>query len=91
MRLPPSVRIDGVGPVKAAGLAAIAEGDRTFDLSALVDADSSLVALLLAWQRAARRAGGEPVRYVGAHAGVVSLATLYGVAPLVFPESATPR
>jgi phospholipid transport system transporter-binding protein len=64
------------------GIAALDAGDREFDLSAVERCDSSAVALLLAWRRAALARRGE-VRFVGVPAPLRSLATLYGVDTLI--------
>lgn len=60
------------------GVAAIKAGQTVFDLGSIKQADSSAVAVLLAWQRAARKAG-VALAYVNLPAGLKSLATLYGV------------
>jgi phospholipid transport system transporter-binding protein len=60
------------------GVAAIKAGQTVFDLADLQVADSSAVALLLAWKRAARKAGVS-LAYVNMPAGLQSLAALYGV------------
>jgi phospholipid transport system transporter-binding protein len=60
------------------GLAAIKAGQTVFDLGAVQVADSSAVAVLLEWKRAARRAGAA-LAYVNLPAGMQSLAALYGV------------
>lgn len=64
------------------GLAAIAAGDLTVDLGRLSRFDSSAVAALLAWQRAAQ-AKGIRLTLVNVPAGLSSLARLYGVADLL--------
>ena len=60
------------------GLAAIKGGQTVFDLGSVKTADSSAVAVLLAWKRAARKAGAA-LSYVNLPAGLQSLAALYGV------------
>ncbi len=65
------------------GCAAIAAGETKIDLSQLVGADSSAVAALLAWQRAAHSAG-KTIVFSGASASLKSLAKLYGVDDLLF-------
>jgi phospholipid transport system transporter-binding protein len=65
-----------------AGATAIAGGDSRFDLSAVKRCDSSAVALLLAWQRAAH-ARGLHLELEGVPDSLCSLATLYGVEALV--------
>ena len=66
-----SAAIGGCGP----------EGLR-IDASALADFDTSLIALLLHAQRAAR-ARGVPLQVTGAPAKLADLARLYGVAGLL--------
>lgn len=60
------------------GIAAIKAGQTVFDLAAIKVADSSAVAVLLEWKRAARKAG-TPLSYVNVPASLQSLAALYGV------------
>ncbi len=60
------------------GLAAIKAGQTVFDLGTVKTADSSAVAVLLAWKRAARKAGAA-LSYVNLPASLQSLAALYGV------------
>jgi len=70
------------GEIAAAGVEAIRAGDASFDLSAVGSCDSSAVAVVLAWQREAA-ARGLPLQLSGLPPGLVSLATVYGVAPLL--------
>lgn len=65
-----------------AGESAIQGGDCRFDLSSVKRCDSSAVALLLAWQRAAH-ARGLHLELQGTPASLCSLATLYGVDALI--------
>lgn len=65
-----------------AGLAAIARGETAIDLGAVTEVDSSAVASLLAWQRAARQQG-RTLKFVNLPASVQSLARLYGVDTLI--------
>ena len=60
------------------GLAAIQAGQTVFDLGTVKTADSSAVAVLLAWKRAARKSGAA-LSYVNLPASLQSLAALYGV------------
>ena len=60
------------------GCAAIRAGNTVFDLGNVKAADSSGVAVLLAWQRKAR-AAGTTLSFVNLPASIESLATLYGV------------
>jgi phospholipid transport system transporter-binding protein len=64
------------------GEAALAGGDRRFDLSGVKRCDSSAVALVLAWERAAR-ARGLQIELAGVPASLRSLAVLYGVDSLI--------
>lgn len=66
----------------AQGVAAIQAGKTTFDLASVKLTDSSAVAVLLAWQRAARKAGKQ-VKYVNLPPSLSSLADLYGVDELL--------
>ncbi len=65
-----------------AGETAILAGDANFDLSAVKRCDSSAVALLLAWQRAAQ-AAGRPFQVQSVPPSLRSLALLYGVESLI--------
>ena len=60
------------------GTAAIKAGQTVFDLGSVQHADSSAVAVLLAWKRAARKAG-VALAYINLPASLQSLAALYGV------------
>jgi phospholipid transport system transporter-binding protein len=62
----------------AQGIAAIKAGQTVFDLGTVKAADSSAVAVLLAWKRAARKSGAA-LSYINVPAGLQSLAALYGV------------
>lgn len=71
----------------AQGIAAIKAGQTTFDLGSVKVADSSAVAVLLAWKRAARKAGAS-LAYVNLPASLQSLAALYGVDTLLVASPA---
>ncbi len=60
------------------GLAAIQDGQTVFDLGCIQTADSSAVAVLLAWQRAARK-NGSTLAYTNMPANLKGLTSLYGV------------
>lgn len=60
------------------GYAALARGEREIDLAGIGAADSSAVAVLLAWRRAAQ-AQGATVQYRNLPASLRSLADVYGV------------
>nr|WP_232243396.1 STAS domain-containing protein [Paraburkholderia sp. SOS3] len=66
----------------AAGLARIAGGARGVDCAPLAQFDSSALAVLLAWQRAAH-ARGAVLEVVNLPAGLASLAQAYGVDTLL--------
>lgn len=81
------LEVDHIGMANAAevavlGRAAIERGDTEFDLSRVSRCDSSAVAVLLEWQRAARARGVE-LKVTGPPPGLVSLAAVYGVADLL--------
>lgn len=61
-----------------AGLAAIAQGQMDFDLSALTFVDSSAVAVMLEWQRAAKHME-KVITFHGMPSNVSSLIELYGL------------
>ena len=60
------------------GCIAIAAGETVFDLGGVSAADSSGVAVLLAWQRRAR-AIGQRLTFINVPCNVQKLAALYGV------------
>lgn len=64
------------------GLGAIAAGDAEIDLQSLQHFDSSAVAVVLAWQRAAHQSG-KTLSLVHLPPGLASLAKLYGVDQLL--------
>ncbi|OMG56721.1 hypothetical protein BJN45_03685 [Azonexus hydrophilus] len=64
------------------GCAQMTKGDVVFDLSAVAEADSSAVAVMLGWLRHAVRIGAK-VSFSGVPAGVLSLAELYGITALL--------
>lgn len=65
-----------------AGRALLQPGEVVFDFSAVAEADSSAVAVMLGLVRAAAQAGSS-VKFANVPAGVRSLTELYGVAELV--------
>jgi phospholipid transport system transporter-binding protein len=64
------------------GLVAIAQGQLEFDLSALTVVDSSAVAVMLEWQRAAKRLD-KVITFHAVPANVSSLIELYGLSELL--------
>lgn len=68
------------------GEAWVSAADRVINLGAIESVDSAALAVVLGWLRAARVAG-KTVQIVDAPAAFISLASLYGVSPLLFPEA----
>lgn len=68
--------------IAEAGSESIRSGDATIDLSAVKTCDSSAVAVVLAWQREAARAGSK-LQLTGLPASLLSLAAVYGVDSLL--------
>lgn len=66
----------------AQGEAALAGEELPFDLSSVEDVDSSGLAVLFGWQRAAQ-AQGKTLRIANPPANLISLAEVYGVADLL--------
>lgn len=85
----PALTLDTARTVLNAGLEAIRAGQDAIDLSGLRTVDSSAVATLLAWQRAAR-SGGKTLQFLHPPANLLSLAQLYGVAALLQPPAPQP-
>jgi len=81
------IGMNNAAAIAAAGIEAIRRGDTAFDLSAVRTCDSSAVAVVLAWQREAQARGGR-LQLTGLPPGLPSLATVYGVAPLLGIEEA---
>ncbi len=77
-----SITVDNAATLLPAGIESIRAGDTAIDLAQVREVDSAAVALLVAWQREAR-AAGKSLSLAGVPEGVVSLATLYGVAALL--------
>lgn len=67
---------------------ALDAGVRAIDLGEVTELDSSLLAVLFAWMRAAK-AGGRPLALARLPADLKSLAQLYGVAELLPQETAS--
>lgn len=64
------------------GCAALGAGETVFDLGGVRAADSSALALMLAWQRRAQ-AQGRKLSFINVPANVDALARLYGVDGLI--------
>jgi phospholipid transport system transporter-binding protein len=76
----PAVKLtmDNASQTLEAGLQAIAAGESDFDLSDLLNVDSSAVATLLEWQRRALQQG-KTLHFGGLSPNLQSLIVLYGV------------
>lgn len=68
--------------LREAGETALLSGASVVDLTDVAEADSSAVAVLLAWTRVAGEQG-KPLAIVGVPPSIRSLASLYGVADLL--------
>jgi len=77
-----AVTIDAVPDLLPRGLALLADGETRIDLAGVTTADSSAVALLLEWLRAAQRTGNRVV-YLNLDNSLKSLVDLYGVTELL--------
>ncbi|WAW09070.1 STAS domain-containing protein [Oxalobacter vibrioformis] len=64
------------------GLEAIKGGQTAFDLGSITTTDSSSIAVMLAWQRAAK-AASTPLQFLNTPDNILSLAALYGVTDLL--------
>ncbi len=77
-----SLTFDTAKGVLDTGLRAIAAGQQVIDLAQVSRVDSSAVAVLLGWQRAARERSAV-LRIINPPASLTSLVTLYGVTDLL--------
>ena len=76
------VTLANVSQVLDEGYAAIRDGAGAIDLAGVTELDSSLLAMLLAWLRAAAQ-GGRTLRLDNLPGGLITLAQLYGVDELL--------
>ena len=81
--VPGRVLLDAAAQLLKQGVQAIVAGEREIDLGGVETSDSSLLACMLAWQRAARAAGAT-LSVINPPARVRGLATLYGIEQIVF-------
>lgn len=81
-----AIVIDGVGKLLENGRARCAANDVTLDFSGATELDSSALALILEYRRAAE-AAGRRLSVVNVPASLKTLADLYGVTDLI---AATP-
>jgi phospholipid transport system transporter-binding protein len=77
-----ALTFDNAKAALAQGCAAVAAGETEFDLGGVKAADSSALALMLAWQRRAQ-AQGRSLKFKNVPANVDALAKLYGVDELL--------
>lgn len=74
--------LSGATALLAEGEAAIAANASAFDLAAVTEMDSSCLAVVFGWTRAAS-AAGKTLRLVNLPQSLLSLAAVYGVADLL--------
>lgn len=84
-----TLTVNNAQAVLDAGLRAIADGQQQIDLGGLTAVDSTAVATLLAWQRAAQRKGAALV-FSNLSDNLQSLVDLYGVTELLHFASTGP-
>lgn len=77
-----NMTLDTAAALLASGLAALDKGEPRFDLSEVADIDSSGLAVLFGWLRAAR-ARGLALSIVNPPRNLISLAEMYGVSELL--------
>ena len=85
--LPPTFNVNTAVSVLAQGFDALAAGSREIDFASVTAVDSSAIAVLLAWQRRAKREGFT-LMYRHFPPDLKSLAQLYGVTELLVPPPA---
>jgi phospholipid transport system transporter-binding protein len=78
------VTLANVAGVLEQGYARIREGASAVDLAGVTELDSSLLAMLLAWLREARRLG-RGLEFANLPQGLATIARLYGVVELLPP------
>ena len=74
--------MDNARKLLAAGCAAMQGGEQVIDLGRVAEADSSALAVMLGWLRAAESLRST-VKFANIPAGVRSLAELYGITELL--------
>lgn len=77
-----AMTLPGATELLAQGSAALAEAETLFDLAAVTDVDSSSIAVIFGWLRAAREQG-KAIRITHAPKELLSLADVYGVTELL--------
>ncbi|RJG08341.1 STAS domain-containing protein [Massilia cavernae] len=73
-----SITVENASAALERGIKALKDGQTEFDLGAIQSADSAAVAVLLAWKRAARKAGAE-LSFINIPETLLHLTELYGV------------
>lgn len=81
-RVSGSMTMDNAAVLLAQGMAALDAGRTAFDLAGVTEVDSSGLALLFGWQRAAQ-AQGKSLAIINPPHNLRSLADVYGVAELL--------
>ena len=74
--------LPGASELLTEGSAALTNAETLFDLSAVTDVDSSSIAVIFGWLRAARRQG-KAIRILNPPQELLSLADVYGVTELL--------
>ena len=77
-----SMTTDNAATLLAQGVAAVEQGKTRFDLAEVTEIDSSGLAVLFGWQRAAQ-AQGNAITVINPPQALRSLADVYGVAELL--------
>lgn len=81
-RVPASIVMSNAPAALAAGEAALEAGERSFDFASLTEADSSALAVCLAWMRAAHKRN-LLIDFLNLPHPVERLAAVYGVTELL--------
>ncbi|WP_371324603.1 STAS domain-containing protein [Dechloromonas sp. ZY10] len=81
-RVTTPMRMEHAAALLAAGCRALQPGEVIVDLADVADADSSAIAVMLGWLRAAPNSRST-LRFANIPAGVAALADLYGVSELL--------
>jgi phospholipid transport system transporter-binding protein len=77
-----SLSFSNAREVRQAGLDAIRSGQYAFDLGGITTVDSSSIAVMLDWQRAAE-AAHKRLQFLNTPTNILSLAALYGVTAML--------
>lgn len=80
--LPARVLMADAPALLAEGVAAVRGGETMFDLGAVRECDSSLLACLNEWRRMAAASGGSVIRAINSPDSIKRIARLYGVETL---------